>query len=128
MDPRRVRRVLITATLFAALAPAFAAPRLRVLVQRAPLAGFTHHEAPRVWTQLRVGAPLSLQREPDNPHDRRAIAVSWQGQKLGYLPRAENDAVSAAMDAGTGVEARIGSLTDDADPRRRITIEVFVLP
>jgi len=128
MDPRGLRRLLIAATLLAALSPAFAAPRLRVLVQRAPLAGFTHHEAPAVWTQLRVGAPLTLQREPYNSHDGRAIAVSWQGHKLGYLPRAENDAVSAAMDAGTAVEARIGQLTDDADPRRRVMIEVFILP
>ncbi|WP_374403427.1 HIRAN domain-containing protein [Niveibacterium sp.] len=128
MDSRGLRRLLIAATLLAALAPAFAAPRLRVLVQRAQLAGFTHYEAPSVWAQLRAGAPLALQREADNPHDARAITVHWDGHKLGYLPRAENDAVSAAMDAGTAVEARIGQLRDDKDPRRRIVIEVFVVP
>lgn len=128
MDPRGLRRLLIAATLLAALSPAIAAPRLRVLVQRAPLAGFTHYEAPAVWPQLRAGAPLALQREADNPHDARAIAVHWDGHKLGYLPRAENDAVSAAMDAGTAVEARIGQLRDDKDPRRRIMIDVFVVP
>ncbi|GAA5178014.1 HIRAN domain-containing protein [Niveibacterium umoris] len=128
MDSRRLRRVLSAVALVGCIAAADAAPRLRVMVQRAPLAGFTHHDAPELWPQLRTGDRLALQREPENPHDARAIAVIWQGRKLGYLPRAENDAVSVAMDAGTTVEARIAERIEHADPRRRIVVEVFVVP
>lgn len=99
-----------------------------MLVQRAPLAGFTHYEAAALWPRLRAGDRLDLRREPSNPHDARAIAVWWQAHQLGYLPRAENDAVSQAMDAGSRVEARIGKLRDEPDPRRRIELEVFLLP
>lgn len=128
MDSRRLRRLLSTLAILALTPAASAAPRLRVLVQRAPLAGFTYHEAPALWQQLRAGDRLTLQREADNPHDARAISVLWQGHKIGYLPRAENDAVSVAMDAGTEVDARIGERIEHADPRRRIVVEVFVLP
>ncbi|WP_267729330.1 HIRAN domain-containing protein [Niveibacterium sp. 24ML] len=99
-----------------------------MLVQRAPLAGYTHYEAPSLWPRFRTGDRLDLSREPDNPHDARAIAVRWQQHRIGYLPRAENDAVSQAMDEGSRVEARIGRLRDDPDPRHRIEIEVFLLP
>ncbi len=128
MDPRRIRRLLIgmLATLMLSTATA---GRLRILVQTAPLAGFQFHEAQRLWPQLREGDPLTLRRNPANRHDQRAIAVIWHDQMLGYLPRAENDAVSTAMDEGIMAEARIAALCDDPDPWRRVRIEVFlVLP
>lgn len=125
MDTQRLRRGLI---LLGALAlPVGAAPHLRVQVQHAPLAGYKYHAAPRLWPQLKVGDRLELTREPDNPHDARAIAVSWKGEKLGYLPRAENDAVSVAMDAGQTVEGRIAALNEDPDPWRRLVIDVFLV-
>jgi hypothetical protein len=49
---------------------------------------------------MQVGDHLDLIREPDNRHDRNAIRVEWRGHKLGYVPRAENRAVAAAMDQG----------------------------
>jgi hypothetical protein len=55
-------------------------------------------------------ATAGLVREPDNPHDANAMRVEWRGRKLGYLPRAENRAVAAAMDNGDKVDARIAKL------------------
>lgn len=34
-----------------------------------------------------IGDPITLRREPDNPHDPNAIAMYYQGEKLGYVPR-----------------------------------------
>ena len=124
MDTRRLRRLLI---LVALAAPFAEAGRLRVLVQTAPLAGFQFHEGNRLWPQLQVGDVLELRREPANRHDTRAIAVHWRGEMLGYLPRAENDAVSEAMDRGVTAEARIAALRDERDPWRRVQVEVFLV-
>ncbi|MBS3935964.1 MAG: HIRAN domain-containing protein, partial [Sulfuritalea sp.] len=63
---------------------------------------------------------------PANPHDPRAVRVEWRGMKLGYLPRAENEAVAAALDRGEPVEGRIGALVRHPNPWRRVRIEVFV--
>ncbi len=102
------------------------APRIRILVQSSPLAGFQYHAGAQLWDTLKTGEPLSLQREPDNPHDRRAVLVLWQGQKLGYLPRKENHAVAEALDRGERVEARIAALRKDPDPWKRVRVEVFI--
>jgi len=98
------------------------APRL--IIQRAPLAGFTHHAGSQVWSQLHEGDPLRLIRETGNPHDPLAVRVDWQEWSLGYLPRTDNGAVARALDQGTPLLARISRLREHPDPRRRIEVEI----
>lgn len=106
--------------------PAADAQHIRVLVQRSPLAGFQYHGAAIHWEALREGDPLQLVREPDNPHDPRAVRVEWRGIMLGYLPRAENREVAHEMDQGTPLSARIGRLSDDPNPWKRLRIDVLL--
>ena len=108
------------------LAASAAAQSVRMVVQSSPLAGFQYHEAAALWQQLRVGDALELAREPQNPHDAKAVSVAWRGHKLGYLPRRDNAAVAAEMDAGARVAARIERLQQAADPWARLRVEVFV--
>jgi hypothetical protein len=112
------------AVLLAAGAPQ--AQSVKLLVQSSPLAGFRFAEASQVWSELRIGDPLELVREPDNPHDRNAVRVDWRGRKLGYVPRAENEALAWAMDRGERVTARISRLQEHPNPRLRIAFEVLV--
>jgi hypothetical protein len=113
-----------------ALALAFAASAqaqsVRMLVQNSPLAGIGHHEAAQVWQLLRIGDSLELVREPDNPHDPRAIRVDWRGHKLGYVPRRENDAIAWGMDRGDALRAMISRIEARGAALRRIEFEVFV--
>jgi len=76
---------------------------------------------------MREGDRMALIREADNPHDASAVRIEWRGQKLGYLPRAENRAVAAAMDRGEAVAARIAKLREHRNPWQRMLIEVFVV-
>jgi len=101
------------------------AERIRILIQSSPLAGSQYYAASQVWTQLAPGDALTLVREPGNRHDARAIRVEWRGQQLGYLPRAENGPVAAALDRGDRLVARIARLRDDPDPWRRVEVEVW---
>lgn len=51
--------------------------------------------------KLQENDPLLLIREPDNYHDKNAIAVyTTSGLKLGYLPREHNLILSRLMDEG----------------------------
>lgn len=97
---------------------------IQIVIQRAALAGFSHHAAPAQWERMRPGDPLRLVREPANPHDSLAIQVYWYDQLIGYLPRTENGAVARALDRGMALEAAIFRLTEHPDPRRRVEIEV----
>ncbi len=101
-------------------------PATRILVQSSPVAGFQFHEGKRVWNHLQVGDALTLVREPGNAHDARAVRVEWNGHMLGYVPRAENDAVARQLDRGNRLEARIVRLTKHRDPWKRIEFEVFL--
>jgi hypothetical protein len=65
-------------------------------------------------------------REPANPHDTRAVRVEWNGHMLGYVPRAENEALARQLDRGNQLEARIVRLTRHRDPWKRIEFEVFL--
>ena len=98
----------------------------RILVQSSPLAGFQYYGAKILWDEMREGDALALIREPDNRHDPFAVRVEWRGTKLGYLPRAENRDVAAEMDKGTPIGARIGRLSRDPNPWKRLRVDVYV--
>jgi len=100
--------------------------QVRLLVQASPLAGSQFHDLEALRPRLRVGAPLTLVREPENPHDPRAVRVEWQGHKLGYVPRKENRSVAAALDRGDVLRARIARLREDPDPWRRLEFEIWM--
>jgi len=102
------------------------AQHTRILIQDSPLAGFRHHAGHRVWEALRVGDRLELVREPGNPHDARAVRIVWQGETLGYVPRAENATLAWALDRGEPIQARISRLVTHRNPRERVRFEVFV--
>ena len=122
-----LRVVLCGCVLLCASVALYAEPSgTRILVQSSPVAGFQFHEGRQLWDQLRVGDALALVREPANPHDTRAVRVEWNGHMLGYVPRAENEALARQLDRGNRLEARIVRLTRHRDPWKRIEFQVFL--
>jgi hypothetical protein len=111
----------------ATTSPAARAEQVKILVQSSPLAGSQYYAVAELWARLAVGDRLTLVREADNRHDSRAVRVDWRGQPLGYLPRTENGAVAAALDRGEKLDARIARLTQDANPWRRVEVQVFMV-
>lgn len=96
-----------------------------LLLQDSPLAGFQYHAGKKLWPQMRVGDKLMLVREPDNVHDRLAIRVEWQQQKIGYVPRRENSDIARLIDHGVPVVARISRLAQSRDPWARVRFEIL---
>jgi hypothetical protein len=105
--------------------PTFA-DSVKILVQSSPLAGSQYYALSEAWPQIKPGDRLTLTREPDNRHDRNAIRVDWNGRQLGYVPRAENRAVAAALDRGEKLEARVSKLREEHNPWRRVEFEVYL--
>ncbi|MBU1223060.1 MAG: HIRAN domain-containing protein [Gammaproteobacteria bacterium] len=97
-----------------------------ILLQDSPLAGFQYHAGKLLWPQMQVGDALTLVREPDNPHDARAVRVEWQGHKIGYVPRRENADVARLLDRGQILTARIVRLAEVRDPWSRVRFEILV--
>lgn len=123
-----LRRLSLAAPLLAlACAAAAQQPRVsaRLLLQSSPLAGFNYYAAPELFAQMQPGDRLDLVREPDNPHDPRAVRVEWRGHKLGYVPRRDNAEVARLMDAGEALDARVSRLRQHPNPRLRIEMEIY---
>jgi len=97
-----------------------------ILLQDSPLAGFQYHAGRELWPRMRVGDPLTLVREADNPYDAKAVRVEWQGRKIGYVPRRENSDVARLLDRGQALEARIVRLAEVRDPWSRVRFEILV--
>ncbi len=108
------------------LATPDAGQQMHVLVHSAPLAGFQYYAGKILWDEMREGDRLALVRERDNPHDPFAVRIDWRGTKLGYLPRSDNRAVAAEIDKGTPIGARIGRLSRDPNPWKRLRVDVYV--
>jgi hypothetical protein len=98
-----------------------------VLIQESPIAGFQFHRGEALWPSLSVGQTVELVREPSNPHDANAVAVYFNQEQLGYVPRAENQIVAQMLDRGECLEASIVDLTDDEDPWNRVRIRVSIV-
>lgn len=55
-----------------------------------------------------AGDRLSLVREPENPHDARAVDVWWRnGIRLGHLPRRVAAEIAGPLDAGVALRAYV---------------------
>ena len=91
----------------------------------APVAGYAYALDPERETRFAAGQPLTLVREPDNPHDPRAIRLEWQGEKIGYVPRPDNIAYAQRLDAGEAVAARISEFSPQAPPWKRLWFEIM---
>lgn len=122
----RSLRTISLALALLAVCGTLQAEAIHVLVQSSPLAGSQYYAVSAMWNDIQVGDALTLIREPDNRHDRNAVRVEWRGRKLGYVPRAENRVVAAALDRGEPLVARIAALVADPNPWRRVRFEVFV--
>ena len=101
-------------------------PRVQLLVQSSPLAGYRYGEGAEVWPLLREGDALELVPEPGNAHDANAVRVEWRGRKLGYVPRRQNAALAWGLERGTLLRARVSRLVEHPNPARRIEFEVYI--
>ena len=109
-----LRSPVMGTVIAAAPKPALPKPRREIELVRTFVAGTAYYEAERAFEGLAEGQELSLRRQPNNPHDRKAIEVySRRGSKLGYVPRIDNSALTALLDDGRQLRARITGLRRD---------------
>jgi hypothetical protein len=100
------------------------------------LAGRSYHDADKVKDLLKVGTPLLLKREPDNPHDKNAVAVMFHNifngkdYCLGYIPREFNKPLAQILDAGHSDLFQCTILEADpyAHPEEQIHLAIDILP
>jgi hypothetical protein len=90
------------------------------------VAGFPYHAGPKLIHWLNVGEMLRLVREPDNPHDARAVAIYYEDDRIGYVPRNQNHNIAGQLDQGKWLDCRIKAI--NADEEAYDVLEVEVVP
>ncbi|MDP3278891.1 MAG: HIRAN domain-containing protein [Deltaproteobacteria bacterium] len=91
------------------------APR-PVAVLECSVAGAQFHQARAALGSLAEGDALVLERERQNTHDDRAIAIKTsRAEMLGYIPRTRNRVLAGLMDVGEQALARVLSAQSEND-------------
>lgn len=95
----------------------------------AAVAGYAYHAGPTLEAAFAAGQPLTPVRELDNPYDPRAVRLDWQGHKIGYVPRAHNATIAAALDDGLPLRAHIAAVTGRyGEPWQRLEFSIETQP
>ena len=79
------------------------------------LAGVTFDGRQSVCAKLFENVKLSLVREPENQYDKNAVAVIFEGQQCGYVPRELARILAEFIDSGLALEAVVTSLVGGGD-------------
>jgi single-stranded-DNA-specific exonuclease len=90
------------------------------------IAGVSFEGRQDVIAGLPAGAPLELQRQPDNPHDRNAIAVHYGRLQLGFFNKRLAAHIAPLIDAGARYHARVASLTGGPQVAKHRGVNVLV--
>ena len=96
------------------------------------LAGRKYHDADLVWDYLRVGSPLRLERDMQNPHDPDAVQVIFnkdgEDYLLGFIPKIHNKEIAAFLEMGWNEPFRcvINSINPDTHPENQIRLTISI--
>lgn len=114
------------ALLVAPKLPLSARPKGKAVLLSCTLAGLPYYVDPPKLQRMRCGEPLQLHREPENPYDEKAIAVHYKGEKIGFIPRAENEMLSTLLDQRLlHITAEISDVDADASLWDAVELSVF---
>jgi len=93
------------------------------------LAGFTYYDGTVVFRQLEIGSALAMRFEPDNRFDPYAVALYFEGYKLGFVPKSCNHELSKLLEMGYSncLEARIQSIAPEEHPENQVHVIVYLL-
>ena len=80
------------------------------------LAGVTFEGRQDVLERLTAGAPLRLERQPDNQYDANACALfDPHGDQVGFFNRRLAAALAPAIDAGVAYDVEVTEVTGGED-------------
>lgn len=124
MDRRKLIKSLAVLVVVPSLAKASEAKSSPLLLQHSSVAGFQYYQGEELWPELKSSQVLILQREADNPYDKRAVAIYRHEANIGYIPRRDNAAISQLLDRAERLQAVIEAMDESAWKRMMVAVSV----
>ena len=92
------------------------------------VAGFQYWDGASVINELRAGMQLELAPEPENPHDPEAVAILWNGTKLGFVPKDESGLVALLAFYGHAdiLECRVLKADPTRSPWHQLMVGIYM--
>ncbi|MBM6907337.1 HIRAN domain-containing protein [Collinsella intestinalis] len=92
------------------------------------IAGFQFGEGALVLDALKPGMRLQMVAEHDNPHDSSAIALYFEGKRLGYIPADHNELFAVMMHYGhaDAFECVVQQVAPERSPWHQVRAAVYV--
>jgi hypothetical protein len=89
--------------------------------------GFQYYKGEALFENLKEEDALELVREYDNKYDRYAIAIYWNGHKLGFVAREKNNLFAKLMDAQiVSFKAKIKALEGEASSWEQVFYQIYI--
>ena len=83
-----------------------------------------------IFPNIKKGDKLDLFREKGNDYDELAILVKFNGEKIGYVPRNDNEVLANLMDAGKELYGVVENAYQDevykGYPFKVVEFEIFL--
>ena len=92
------------------------------------IAGFTYYDGLDVIRKLKIGTPVTLKPEFENPYDPSAVAIYYKSTKLGFIPRVKNHTISQLIHFGHAdlFEAKINYRNLNENPENQFKVVVKI--
>lgn len=94
-------------------------------IMRECIAGYQYYNGVALEPGMRVDDALALVREQDNPRDPAAVAIHWEGNHIGYVPRCANADIARRLDAGEDLSGRLTRLNAHAKTWERVEFAIL---
>jgi hypothetical protein len=90
--------------------------------------GFQYYEGPTIIDEINSSGLIEMVREPENPVDKRAIALYFNKKKIGFVPRESNKTISILMDTELlEFHSEITHIRPEASHWEQIRVAVYAL-
>lgn len=88
------------------------------------IAGFTYYDGAEAFNELKVGTLLNIELDDENKYDPRAVMITYNNLKLGYIPRSENRIFYKLLKTGfsVNIQLRIQRIGAQEDPEKQISV------
>lgn len=89
------------------------------------ITGLSHYKFSFYMEEMKVGDDIILIREGDNRHDRFAIQVFYQNEKIGYIPFLENMVLANMLDVGVSLQAKISCIDLTKPIYKALSVSIY---
>lgn len=90
--------------------------------------GFQYYLGEEMIDKMKVGDMLELVRERENKYDKDAIALHFQGKKIGFIPAESNETLAKLIDAQLlELHCEIAAIKSNAKSWESIFIALYAL-